>query len=424
MRKSAAIFLLISAVILPADRFPAWAEMASSQYAIPSLSVTAGGSASLESAKYHLVDLKGQGVIGSMSSESYGLGLGGIYGELGPAAVTAPGVPYGTVPLFISRSGTNVVVTWEAAYVNPEIYVLSGDGQGRYTNVAGGWTRISRAGRLESPLPSEWDFDYFAGSRQLINNGEVGGGAPEVYYKGLQAGITTSTIDPTPGPTFGRNCFAAAWGVGKVNLTIAGGKRWTLFSMPFLNSPTDVNEILAGQVDYSAGADAITSVRVFSHENGGWNRASYFNGTSWQAVPGLNAAIYDGNKGLYVLTRAADTDKPVTIVGQIKQLDASTAYTIRSNWNVVGLPYPVLMDINRLSLNAGVKSDNLDLADRVYGHKNFGFNTCSYLKADGTWAPLPGLEGFSAVNAKPLYYLSKSSGDKPWELNPGSKGYN
>jgi hypothetical protein len=321
-----------------------------------------------------------------------------------------PQPPAGTVPLSITRVGSDIQLSWNSSdYPNPQIFVLTGDGLGRYTNVFSAWTAVTTGA-------TGFDFSNYS-TGAILHLAQVGAGSsPEAYYKAVKADIDVGT-------SVGQSTVESAWAVGKVNVEVAGGKRWTLFSMPFMDVPSDVNELLGDQVDYAAGPDAVNSVRIFSHENGGWNRASYFDGTTWVNVGGLSPAVYDGNKGLYLLTRVADPDRVFTLVGRVKPLNEATSYSIRTNWNVIGLPYPVLMDINLIALSAGTRNDNPDLADRAYGHKDHGFNICSYLRADGTWAPLPGLEGITLINAKPMYYLSRSSGDVPWELNPAARGY-
>lgn len=353
------------------------------------------------------VDVKGEPAVGSYQTGSTKLGIGWIY-MLTEAGNTTPEVPAGTVKLYISRNGDNINLTWEASMygTNPDIYILTGSGSGEYQNTydANKWKIYSDA--------------LFAGKVAmspglLVHSNQVGAvsQSPEVYYKGLRRNIGTDRIQ-------------SAEAVGKADVVVGGGRKWTLFSMPFMDAPSDLNQLLGTQADYAAGIDATSSVRIFSHELGGWNRASYFDGTSWLAVGGLSAAIYDGDKGLYMLTRTGDPDNKFTLIGRVKQLTATTSYAIKPNWNVVGLPYPVKMDINNIALTGGTRNDNPDLADRIYGHINYGFNACSYLKSDGTWAPLPGVAGFSVINAKPMYYRSKSGNDVNWEINPASKGYN
>lgn len=243
---------------------------------------------------------------------------------------------------------------------------------------------------------------------------------PEMYFRFIK--IQGQGAPDLTNPAL-LQAFAGAKAVGKVDMTIAGGKKWTYFSSPFLDAPEDLNLLLANQLNYTAGAEPAASVRVYSHDAGGWNKAVYFNGTNWVPVPGLQPAVNNNAKGLYVLTRPADTDKILTLLGKVKPLDTQTDYVIKPKWNVIGLPYPVQMDINNVVLNVGAKNDVPALADKAYGHVNNGFNACSYLKADGTWAPVPGLQGVTLKAGKPIYYQSKSAGDKNWSIKPSALGY-
>ncbi len=393
--------------------------MTSEGYSIVIPTVSSGGSISMEAGGYKIMDIKGQTAVGTMGSTSYGVELGGVYGETAGAGIIEGDWPYGTVPLNIRREVNNIILTWEARFVNPEIYILTGDGVGRYAS-GEGWIKVTQGGaRYTTGVPTEWDYDVFPAMFSHID--QVGMGTSEAYYKGLQAGVSPTTANPR---VTGKTYLQSAWAVGKVNVAITGGKKWTLFCVPFMDIPADVNEILAGQANYGGGADATSSVRIFSHFNGGWNKSSYFNGTSW--VPtGLPAAEYDGNKGLYLLTRTGDPDKIFTLVGKVKPLNAATDYVINPGWNVIGMPYPVLMGINNIDLTVGQRNDDWQFADRIFGRKNNGYNTCVYLRVDGTWAEVPGLGGYMTymTSSTPMYYQSRSGSDRPWSINPRSRGY-
>ncbi|OGC26721.1 hypothetical protein A3K32_04785 [candidate division WOR-1 bacterium RIFOXYB2_FULL_45_9] len=310
--------------------------------------------------------------------------------------------------LYIERDGdglnASTTISWAPLMINnPAIWMLTGSGVGVYTDAPTNWVKVYENGAIESAYTGE----FTLAANGITHQGQVGAGYAEVYYKAVAQG----------------GVFATAPAVGKVNVVVAGGKKWTLFNSPFLALPGDPNLILGKQGAYTPGSEPATSVRIFSFENSGWNRVSYYDGNSWVAVPGANAAISDPQQGLYLLTKSTDADKVFSIVGNVKPLNTVSAYTITQNWNVVGIPYPRQMDLNLIKLDVGTKNDNWEQADRVYGRLNNGFNTCSFLKADGTWAPQPGVTGVDVINATPLYYRSRTVNPINWNLTPSIQGY-
>jgi hypothetical protein len=350
-----------------------------------------GGGQKLEGGGYTIYDSK------SFLGDKFGDGTGsytiipGILGLLG-LEVTWSEDPH-VRELRISRTGSDIAIEWTAtpeSYTGPfYVYKLAQS----FENVSTNWSQIATV----------------TGQEYHYDTGQVGEGNAEAYYRVISVDRVSACTNKVA--------------VGKVNVAVGGGKKWTLFSMPFMQSPSSLNELIGGHLGYSGSSDPGTAVRVFSHEGGGWNRASYFNGSNWVSMPGLSPAVYDGNKGLYLLTRNNDPDAVLTIVGKIKPPYEITEYLIAQNWNVMGFPYPFAMDLNTINLNGGTRNDNAGVADRVYGRSNHGFNTASYLKADGTWAAVPGLSPATVQLAKPLYYLSKSSGDVPYSITPSELGY-
>jgi hypothetical protein len=311
--------------------------------------------------------------------------------------------------LYIKRDGDNVndsvTISWDPLKLaNPTIWMLTGAGAGVYTDVQTNWQKVYEGGAVMAAFASE----FTAGANSIVHLKQVGAGYAEVYYKAVAAG----------------GVFTTSPAVGKVNVAVAGSKKWTLFNSPFLALPGDPNLVLGKQGQYTPGSEPATSVRIFSFENSGWNRVSYYDGTTWAAVPGANAAISDPQQGLYLLTKSTDTDKVFAIVGNVKPLNSASAYSITQNWNVVGFPYPRQMDINTIGLTVGTKSDNWEQADRIYGRLNNGFNTCSYLSTSGSWMPQPGVTGVDVINATPLYYRSKTAAPLNWNLTPSVQGYN
>ncbi|MFC1568576.1 hypothetical protein ACFL37_02650 [Candidatus Margulisiibacteriota bacterium] len=198
---------------------PAQARIESMDYAIPSLVFPSGGDESLEAGDYKLHDVKGQGVVGYGDGMDYSLGLGGIYTlALGPRIIEGDW-PYGTVPLNISRVGSNIQITWDPMFRDPQIYVRVGDGSGQYTDTYNSMVWVPASDPSRS---GEFDDVSDLADNELVHNNQVGDAStthPEVYYKALQAGVTTNMRDPV---SFQR-CIEIAWAVGKVDLLMSKG---------------------------------------------------------------------------------------------------------------------------------------------------------------------------------------------------------
>ncbi len=335
----------------------------------------------------------------------------------------------GAIQLFISRfdsdnngSEDSIKISWdpaqEAGLGTPQFFCLlnidsNENGTGIYVNQAGGWTKI------EDFSMGNYDLTKAASDHYILHKNQVGQGYKEYYYKAMRFGYATTAVDSQ-----GKNILETAWAVGKINIPISGDNKFSLLSAPFIDTPADINSLFGTQADYSAGNEPSTSVLLFSFENGGFNRGSYFNGSTWLVIPGLQAAVNNSEKGLYLKTKSGDPNKTFTLVGSIKLLSDSTSYSINNNWNLMSLPYARQMSINSLVLTVGAKNDNKDNADLVFGFANGGFNKGSYLNASGTWAPIPGLAGVELINvASPIYYYSLTQGTLNWTVKPSSAGY-
>lgn len=136
--------MLAMAAIMPAFSTP----MSSSSYSIPSLTISSGGHTGLQSSSYKLQDIKGQAVIGSGASGSYGLGLGGVYGTLGEGGGGGGG---GGMPGLgpddgliqntrIRIDGNDIVLSWTrtGSVASVDIWRSADEDY----NPAGAWTRI------------------------------------------------------------------------------------------------------------------------------------------------------------------------------------------------------------------------------------------------------------------------------------------
>jgi len=339
---------------------PAYAGMTNESYAIPSLTVSSGGAPSLESTGYRLHDLKGQGVIGVSTKDAFTAELGGLYGEIGAAVVERPGLPWGSVPLYISRQASDIKITWEADFVNPQIYVLTGKGSGEYVNTydTTKWVRVASAGALD-PL-TRTGFTYTSVTRTLLHTGQVGGGSLEAYYKGIQA--TRAPTEIIPGTTTVQ-CFTSAEAVGKVNVQLNSG--WNLAGMPF-NATTREG---AGNLDDVLGVNIFAQNDMVWIFNGGF-RSTSFSGTNW---PGSISLVKGKGFWLYMGSAAV-----LTLAGPVYRGDF--AKQIVSGWNLLADPFPSAFDLT--STSSGLNNPVRD--DQIWWYRG-GFSSISAAGDPASW---------------------------------------
>jgi hypothetical protein len=185
---------------------------------------------------YQMYDLKGQGVIGEMSNETYTLGLGGIYGELGTGEsgggiVVEPVVliDEGPVILQITREadtpGSAIRISWtinttEYPELLPtaavDIYALEGDGSGQYVNGGAGWFQVlGGAGVTDAGVARLVSMGVDGVFRSIRVDNQVGTAPNEIYFKGVIRGRP----EPLAHATWGLPGAAA---VGKVNVPLQG----------------------------------------------------------------------------------------------------------------------------------------------------------------------------------------------------------
>ena len=378
------------------------------------------GGAQLQGGGFTIRDSKGDYVGGIINGGGYTY-IPGIWGLFGGQVTENPDVPYGTVPLYISRNsnGVDIRITWEAAYVNPKIYALSGNGQGVFTNHAANWFQITNSGVVTQP-PTQMGLFSLQPGQLLFHMNQVGQGTSECYYKGFESfvGDPKTAINPNTGLPI----FPSAEAVGKVNVAVAGGKKWTALSIPFLNQTQDLNDLVGDQGGYSGTSNSDQDVLIFSWDSGAWNKASYFDGALWVNLT-PNPAVYDGDKGLYIMTRGTDADKTISVFGRVKKLSTSTAYLIKKELNLVSFPYPRQLQLGQIGLDVGTANNNSDNADVIFGWQDNSWNLASYLNGAKTWTKLTPV-GVDYLNAaKPILYYSKTAGDVKYKLNPSALGY-
>ncbi len=300
--------------------------------------ITGGGT--METNFFGLI---GEPVIGLATGAGSTIQLGALYTLLEAAPPTGEAA-YGTVPLYISRADNDIKITWEAAFINPNIYVMVGDGSGRYANDydAAKWFKVFSGGAVASGLPAE--LGSFAKSTDgfLLHQTQFAAGTPEAYYKGLQTGFNDPTLVYQ-----GVQIFTSAEAVGKANLYFPQG--YTLFELPvWMNVPSIPNS-LNGQLDTSAVGDELYDYSM--------NKSSYTSGTWVGALPNFEKA-----RGYYL--RILNSPKTITFMGKIEL--APVGIDLNSGYSMVGNPYPTSKEIN--DVFTGIDSPD-ELYDRYANKK-------------------------------------------------------
>lgn len=233
------------------------APLTGGAYTIPSLTISSGGSNNLTGGTYKMVDIKGQAVIGSSTGGTYGLGLGGIYGEVVAGGGEGPGgevISWRTDPfvenLRIRKNGPDIVVEWN-------------------TTKPAGWTfRVfKRIGNFENAV-ANWQGESSTSGIPVVStgslvaytdSGQVSAGDDQVYYRVLSSNTKSDLINMVS--------------VGKVNANLQ--RYWNLLSIPFATSGRSVNEMLGGYFGLGDEAwfyDPITKFKTmnFNPSAGNW----------------------------------------------------------------------------------------------------------------------------------------------------------
>ncbi|MFC1637665.1 hypothetical protein ACFL1W_01455 [Candidatus Margulisiibacteriota bacterium] len=287
-----------------------------------------GGDTDLRSDGYSLHDIKGQGAIGYSEASDYGLGLGGFYTFLVPRVIEGDW-PYGTVPLNISRVGSNIQITWDPMFRDPQIYVRVGDGSGQYTDTYNSivWVPVSDPSRS-----GEFDDVSDLADSELIHNNQVGDAStthPEVYYKALQAGVTTDMRDPV---SFQR-CIEIAWAVGKVDLLMSKG--WNSVSTALSAEAFGGADGVAG--DNFGEGDTVMFWDYYQDGTQDMSEFKRFSSTTGWDNPTVNLSLGQGCM-FNISSLTGTATRKVTLIGNVARTDVTRE--IRPGWNDIGGPLP------------------------------------------------------------------------------------
>jgi hypothetical protein len=295
-----------------------------------------GSSASRTVEAKNLQDLKGYPYHSPMEAGAY------VY-KLGLGALAEPlEVTEGTVKLYISRSGADIRVSWEASkYPLPTIFALayedSADGKGAYTNQyvippssVPVWKTVLHNGVF---MPSfTWgDSSYddnlekygqfvYTGDGKLVNKNQVGAGAvrKEIYYK-----ATINSVEPGDYEDY----LPSAEAVGKINYTFGAGN--TFFGVPLIMDGT-VAQVMSGQV-FATGTGYVAGSRIYKQtaDRTAFDSADYT--ASWS-----DGITFAPDKGYYYYNNGNEIS--ITLVGAVPKQAA--AQSLGPGNNLFGVVYP------------------------------------------------------------------------------------
>lgn len=204
--------------------------------------------------------------------------------------------------------GSDILVSWTED-VTPDVYALTGDGSGVYTDEIPGWLQVTNT----VPVPG-----FGTEGKTLRHSGQVGGGTSEAYYKGLKAGANI-------------NLLSSAEAVGKVNIFVATyPPTMELVSLPLIPDYSDIDSVIGRQ--FGAGR-----AEVWSYYNAPVNgfRNHTYDGSSWTgSLPGEEISA---KRGFWVKSLTADT--ALTFVGRVP-VEAQNFSFNNEGVFLVGNPYP------------------------------------------------------------------------------------
>jgi hypothetical protein len=322
----------------------------------------------------------------------------------GPFIIIEGEPPAGTVPLYISRNGADILITWEAQYLTPQIYALYGDGTGKYTNsYASGWEKVAEGATVAS--------GYTTVNNSLTHQNQVGQGSPEAYYKGIVAGIDIAQAAAT---------FEAAWAVGKVNVELKKATSQTdpgknYISIPFNRPSNTINNVML--VDQFDDGTKVYSQLQGQHYN--FDIAKVKN-TAW--VSGFSDTTLVGDTFMIVPEKGymveVPNDKTVTVMGNVLRGTEGRSRLMDANdYTYIGNFYAFKFQLwdadanDRLKLTgAAVPNDG----DRIYYQLKpgtlYNFNIAEYRA--GAWKSGFNTSALSDITLRPPYgYMYKRVGD-------------
>lgn len=352
------------------------------------------GGQTLQQSGYTLMDSKGDGLAQQVTGSGYTF-LPGLFGLFG-GGTKIDNAPWGTVPLKIERVGNDVKISWDVTKApGAQIYVLPGVGavSGKFQKTdAAAWKLYT-----DAAFANQFNVANVA-TGVLLHNAQVGTAQglnwpnyPEVYYFGLQAGVTPLTICADPDPLYnGKTCFAVAPAVGKVNMNAKKG--FNLLSLAFkYDTGDDTLEKVFGTQLVANDNPMVADEIYYKNSANSWGMTNAFQKSDGKFY--LSAAVTTPVS--YTITRAngylvnlKTKDIVITAVGAVSQVDQDL--TMSTGFNAIGIVYPVGKTLDSLGLfNVANTTATVNpmTADEIY-YKNdpasWGMKN-AFLKTDGKW---------------------------------------
>jgi len=391
------------------------------------------GSGILEGGDYKLKDVKGAPFAGFVTGGDDDLYIGPIY-ILTPSDEVTEGVteegteeaPAGTIPLDIERDGDTtsdtITISWDPVYQNAQLYVLTGDGTGQYSN-AGNWETLAdfaanNAGVVDDPNN--------VNDGEIVLSGQVGSGFAELYVKGIQEGFNANDLHPDYQNN--ETYLMVAWAVGKFDMPVfksASSIKYTRFSLPLEQTSADFADIIGDQL--TADSSPGEADQILQWTGSGWNSLYYksqADGWLLNAGSDFNFTFGEGF-ALRVPIRENQADSVITLVGDVKHDAFAIADTYQdlaiNRYTIFAQPYPIFMTLDNAGFysSGAYSNDTPASADQILKWDGASWNSM-YLTGSGTWSLLTG----ASYDFTPAigYTYRKGDGNTGsgynWQLNP------
>ena len=325
------------------------------------------GGQTLNSGTYTIYDLKGQAAAGVLTSGTYTVQLGGIYGLVGAGAV-------GPATFTITRkSNDDLVLSWTGA--TPDIYYMNGNGSGQFVNTysSSKWPKV---------VPGTANTFSAISNNSLTVYAIAATAFPEMYFKAVPAGMADLA---------GANAsvFAKAPTVGRLEVDVPKNGGRTLLGLPFYAGK--VSNIFLGQL----GTNSLT---LLPRSGGGLDYVTVTN----TAVVGLDFDV-NPTVGFWMVNPNA-SDVTITFVGGLVSSSTGALTSNLLNLDLTGNPLPVSFPSSSLGIN-----DDIILPQNGNGLDYFTRNIAN--GAATPWGP-----NFTTVKLGAGFWY-KSASNRRWNIN-------
>ena len=282
--------------------------------------------------------------------------------------------PEGAIPLTITRQGSDILVKWDAVYGIPQLYALTGNGDGVYTDTIGQWT---------GPLPvsgtiGETNYDIEVG--KMTHYTQVGGGVAEVYYKALQSGVPSTIL-------------ANAKAVGKVNVSLARNGGIWLAGLP-LNAGK-VSEVFINQIPTGL------TVTLLPQNGVGSSGLDYVTASRTSVVG--NDFNIEPTVGFWMRNSSPTTDLIITFCGSLLTEDKGkdiAAYDFLGN--------PLAKDIPTVNIG--------DNGDKILPQAGTSSGLDYFVKTGNSWGP-----NLTTLKFDKGFWYVYGADKRKWDIKPSTQ---